>query len=133
MKTPLKIQVKTRLMRMRKSQAQVMMMKNKHLILGLKATNTTQEEVSIQVASLVKVSSRTHLVTSRTHLFQHTHPSLHITSSRICDIITSGSNSKRTWPGTKTGVLPFSFKDSRSLDTNTKFGMIPCINSDLNS
>merc|ERR1712032_507270 len=97
-------------------------MKNRGV--GLKA-NTTQEEASnkdnsIQVASLVQVSSRTHLtssrthqVTSRTHLFQHIHPSLHISSSRMCNTKTSGSNSKRTWPGTKTGVLPSSFKDSR--------------------
>ena len=131
MKTPLKIQVKTHRLRMRrrKSQAQAMMMKNKGV--GLKATNTTQEEASnkdnsIQVASLAQVSSRT-------HLSQHIHPSLHISSSRMCNTSTSGSNSKRTWPGTKTGVLLSSFKDSRSLDTNTKCGMIPCINSDLNS
>merc|ERR1712192_171810 len=99
------------------SQAQVMMMmKNKHL--GLKATNTTQELVSnkdnnIQVASLVQVSSRIHLTSSRTHPSQHIRPSLHISFSRMGNTSSSGSSSKLTWHGTKTGVLLSSSKDSR--------------------
>ena len=110
MRTPLMIQVKTRRLR---SRAQAMMMKNKGV--GLKATsNTTQVVVTnIQVASLVQVSSRTHQVSSRAH------PSLHISSSILmCNTRTSGSSSsRRTWPGTKTGRLLSSFKDSRLLDT----------------
>merc|ERR1719237_1603419 len=91
---------------------ELMMMKNKGV--GLKATSNTTQVVSntdtnIQVDSLVQVSSRAHQVSSRAH------PSLHISSSTLmCNTRTSGSSSSRqTWPGTKTGRLLSSFKDSR--------------------
>merc|ERR1712192_1761 len=112
------IQVRTH--HLRKGQAQVMMMTMKVKHLGLKATNTTQEEVisikdnSIQVASLVQLSSRTHLSSSRIPPSQHIRPSLPISFSiRMGNTSSSGSNSKQTWPGIKTGVLLFSFKGSR--------------------